>query len=80
MHFASTENDYIYKVVVRDADTDVPVQTIHGYENPEVIDTVYSLKIMELVEIDQNENKSDPADLKADTMSDSKREHKEWSV
>ena len=53
------EHDYIYKVVVRDVATEVPVRPIHGYQNPEIIDSMYHLKIMELAKLDAADSQSD---------------------
>eukprot|EP00548_Thalassiothrix_antarctica_P003060 CAMPEP_0194147184 /NCGR_PEP_ID=MMETSP0152-20130528/22572_1 /TAXON_ID=1049557 /ORGANISM="Thalassiothrix antarctica, Strain L6-D1" /LENGTH=546 /DNA_ID=CAMNT_0038847893 /DNA_START=187 /DNA_END=1827 /DNA_ORIENTATION=+ len=56
--FHQFENKYIYKVVVRDVETDIPIQLKHDYQSPD-IDTMDHLKIMELAPVDSNNSQSD---------------------
>jgi len=58
--FHRFENEYIYEVVVRDVENDVPVKPKLGYQNPtETIDTMYHLQIMELAKIDTTDSQSE---------------------
>ncbi|CAJ1933402.1 unnamed protein product [Cylindrotheca closterium] len=76
--FHRFENDYIYKVVVREGENDIPVKPKHGYQNPEIIDTMYQLQIMELAEIDETDSQSemDPEGMVVETKSETESEHR----
>lgn len=60
-----TENDFIYRVVVREVQNEIPVHAQHGYQNPDVGDTMYHHKIMELAEMESTDSHSSGSDPKA---------------